>query len=50
MKSMIEQYNDLYPRLYAGDIEECFRLRISANVTADFGNVTGSARSGVARC
>jgi len=25
-------------------------MRISANVTADFGNVTDSARSGVARC
>jgi hypothetical protein len=25
-------------------------VRISANVTADFGNVTDSARSGVARC
>ncbi|QET29210.1 hypothetical protein FOB31_05010 [Burkholderia multivorans] len=26
------------------------RLRISANVTADFGNVTDSAGLGVARC
>jgi hypothetical protein len=38
-----------YARQYALLLYEAFRVRISANVTADFGNVTDSARSGVAR-